>query len=71
MVGDVDAQQTIQLADKYFAGLQPSVIQPVKPQDEIEQKGVKKITVKAPAKLPFLMLGYKTPLFLLMILLLL
>jgi len=61
VVGDVDAQQTIQLAEKYFAGLQPSVIQPVKPQDEIEQIGVKKITVKAPAKLPFLMLGYKTP----------
>ena len=61
VVGDVEAEQTIQLAEKYFASLQPSVIQPIKPQDEIEQKGVKKITVKAPAKLPFLMLGYKTP----------
>jgi len=61
VVGDVEAEQVIKLAEQYFAGLQPSVIKPLKPQDEIEQKGVKKITVKAPAKLPYIMMGYKTP----------
>ncbi len=61
VVGDVDAQQVFKLAEQYFAGLQPSTLKPLKPQDEIEQQGVRKITVKAPAKLPYLMMGYKTP----------
>ena len=61
VVGDVDADQTIKLAEQYFAGLNPSDIKPLKPQTEIEQKGVRKLTVKAPAKLPYLMMGYKVP----------
>ena len=61
VVGDVDAEQVVTLAAQYFAGLQPSVIKPLKPQEEIEQKGIKRITVKAPAKLPYLMMGYKVP----------
>ncbi len=61
VVGDVDAEQVINLAEKHFAHLQPSVIKPLKPQDEIEQKGVRTLTVKAPAKLPYIMMGYKVP----------
>ncbi|WKJ90137.1 pitrilysin family protein [Methylomonas montana] len=61
VVGDVDAQQVEKLAEQYFAPLQPSVLKPVKPQDESEQRGVRRITVKAPAKLPYLMMGYKVP----------
>ncbi|WP_347987874.1 pitrilysin family protein [Methylomonas sp. AM2-LC] len=61
VVGDVDAEQVIKLAEQYFAGLKPSDIKPLKPQDEIEQKGVRKLTVKAPAKLPYIMMGYKVP----------
>ena len=61
VVGDVDAEQVIKLAENYFAQLKPSIIKPLKPQDEIEQKGVKKIVVKVPAKLPYLMMGYKVP----------
>ncbi|MDD4915543.1 MAG: pitrilysin family protein [Methylococcales bacterium] len=61
VVGDVDAEQVVKLAEQYFAGLQPSDIVALKPQDEIEQIGVKRITVKAPAKLPYIMMGYKTP----------
>jgi len=61
VVGDVDAEQVIKLAEQYFAGLTPSDIKPLKPQDEIEQKGVRKLTVKAPAKLPYIMMGYKVP----------
>jgi len=61
VVGDVDADQTIQLAEQYFANLKPSDIKPLKPQTEIEQQGVRKLTVKAPAKLPYLMMGYKVP----------
>ncbi|QPK62793.1 insulinase family protein [Methylomonas sp. LL1] len=61
VVGDVNGPQTIKLAEQYFAGLKPSEIKPIKPQAEIEQKGVRKISVKAPAKLPYLMMGYKVP----------
>lgn len=61
VVGDVDSEAVVKLAEQYFAALQPSEIKPLKPQDEIEQKGVKKITVKAPAKLPYVMMGYKVP----------
>lgn len=61
VVGDVDAEQTIQLAEQYFAGLKTSEIKPVKPQAEVEQKGLRKLVVKAPAKLPYLMMGYKVP----------
>lgn len=61
VVGDINAAETIQLAEKYFAELKPSDIQPLKPQAESEQKGLRKITVKAPAKLPYLMLGFKAP----------
>ena len=61
VVGDVDAGQVVKLAEQYFAGLKPSEIKPLKPQAEIEQKGTRKLTVKAPAKLPYLMMGYKVP----------
>ncbi|WP_026602403.1 M16 family metallopeptidase [Methylomonas sp. 11b] len=61
VVGDVDALQVEKLAEQYFSPLQPSVLKPVKPQDESEQRGVRRITVKAPAKLPYLMMGYKVP----------
>ncbi|MGY6274052.1 M16 family metallopeptidase [Methylomonas sp. MgM2] len=61
VVGDVDPDQTVNLAKQYFAGLKPSDIKPLKPQTEIKQEGVRKLTVKAPAKLPYLMMGYKVP----------
>ena len=61
VVGDVDGEQTIKLAERYFADLKPSDIKPLKPQAESEQKGLRKLTVKAPAKLPYVMMGYKVP----------
>ncbi len=61
VVGDVDPSEVFQQAEQYFAGLQPSDIKPVKPQTEAPQLGVRKMTVKLPAKLPYLVLGYKVP----------
>ncbi|MGD0959313.1 MAG: pitrilysin family protein [Methylomonas sp.] len=61
VVGDVEPEPVIKLAEQYFADLQPSEIIPVKPQEETAQKGIRKLTVKAPAKLPYLLMGYKTP----------
>ncbi|MCK5191719.1 MAG: insulinase family protein [Methylococcales bacterium] len=61
VVGDVKPDQVFALADKYFAGLKTSEIKPIKPQAEIEQHGVRKTTVKLPAKLPYILMGYKVP----------
>ena len=61
VVGDVQHQAVFDLAEKYFGALKPSDIKPLKPQTEIEQLGVRKMTVKVPAKLPSLVMGYKVP----------
>jgi zinc protease len=61
VVGDVQPQAVFDLAEKYFSLLKPSELTPLKPQTEIEQLGVRKMTVKVPAKLPSLVMGYKVP----------
>jgi len=59
--GDVDSKQVFKLAEKYFAPLKPSVIPPPKSRIEVKQQGERRITVKAPAKVPYLIMGYKVP----------
>jgi zinc protease len=61
VVGDVDPEQVFQLAQKYYGSVPTSDIPTLKPQREIEQVGIKRITVKAPAQLPYLVMGYKVP----------
>ncbi len=61
VVGDVDPQAVLALAKKYFEPLESSETLPTKPRVEAPQLGEKRITVKAPAKLPYLMMGYHTP----------
>ncbi len=61
VVGDVKSDDVFALAEQYFGQLKPSEIKPLKPQTEIEQLGVRKMTIKAPAKLPSVIMGYKVP----------
>ena len=61
VVGDVQPTAVFELAEKYFGALKTSDIKPLKPQTEIEQLGVRKMTVKVPAKLPSILMGYKVP----------
>jgi len=61
VVGDVNAQEVLSLARQYFEPLKVDQITPVKPRLEIEQRGPRRIVVKAPAKLPYLLMGYKVP----------
>jgi zinc protease len=61
VVGDVDPAEVQRLAEKYFAPLKPSKIVPLKPQKEIIQSGERRIIVKAPAELPYIMMGFKVP----------
>ncbi|WP_069472493.1 M16 family metallopeptidase [Candidatus Marithrix sp. Canyon 246] len=61
VVGDVDPQAVFALAKKYFGPLKPSKIIPPYSRPEVKQLGMKQIMVKLPAKIPYLILGYKTP----------
>ncbi len=61
VVGDVDPKEVFALADRYFGRLKPRALPERKPQDEPAQRGIRRVTVKAPAELPFLMMGYRAP----------
>ena len=61
VVGDVDPEEVHALAKKHFGPLKPSEITAVKPRREIAQRGRKDLKVEAPAKVPYLIMGYKTP----------
>jgi zinc protease len=61
VVGDVEPDAVLALAKQYFEPLKPSQITPPFPRPEVEQFGIKRISVKLPAKLPYLVMGYKVP----------
>ncbi|MGR9087568.1 MAG: M16 family metallopeptidase [Gammaproteobacteria bacterium] len=61
VVGDVQPKAVFDLAEQHFSKLKPSDIKPVKPQTEMPQLGPRKMTVKIPAKLPSIVMGYKAP----------
>lgn len=61
VVGDVDPDATFELAKQYFGPLKPSDIPVTKPRQEVEQRGTRRITVKAPAELPVLIMGFPAP----------
>ncbi len=61
VVGDVDPQKVLELAKTYFGPLQPHELPTLKPASEIPQRGERRLTVKAPAELPYVLLGYKVP----------
>ncbi len=61
VAGDVEPQQVIQFAQQYFGDFKPSKITPPKPRREVEQRGERRVTVKAPAEVPYLLMGYKVP----------
>jgi len=61
VVGDVDADQVFEMANNYFGEIKPSKVFKRKPRNEVEQKGIKRIVVKAPAQIPYMIMGYQTP----------
>ncbi|PVV25121.1 MAG: peptidase M16 [gamma proteobacterium symbiont of Ctena orbiculata] len=61
VVGDVEPDNVIHLAQRYFGPLKPERVTQPKPRLEPTQRGSKQITVKVPARQPYLVLGYKTP----------
>ena len=61
VAGDVEADAVYKLAEKYFGKLTREVTAVVKPQIEVPQLGMRKVIVQTPAKLPYLMMGWKVP----------
>lgn len=61
VVGDVKAQDVYKLAQRYFGKIKPKVLPARKPQTEPAQIGERRVVVKAPAKLPYLLMGYHVP----------
>ena len=61
VVGDVDHQAVFDLAAKTYGRIKPHALPERKPQNEPAQAGIKRVTVKAPAKLPYLTMAWKVP----------
>ncbi|MGI9229810.1 MAG: M16 family metallopeptidase [Gammaproteobacteria bacterium] len=61
VAGDVKGSEVYALAKRYFADLKPEQIVPPRVQPEIEQNGIKRVVVRRAAKLPSLLMVYKTP----------
>ncbi len=61
VVGDVSPKAVLALAKKYFGPLKSEKVPVLKPQLEVAQKGIRQVEVKAPAELPYLMMGWKVP----------
>lgn len=61
IAGDVDAAQVHALAKKHFGKIPAKRIKAVKPQDEPAQRGIRRVTVKAPAENPYVVLAFKAP----------
>jgi zinc protease len=61
VVGDVNPQQVLVLAEKYFADIPASQNIVIKARVERKQRSKKEVKVMVPAKVAYLNLGYKVP----------
>lgn len=61
VVGDVDHREVFKLAGQTYGKHKAKPLPVRKPQNEPEQKGMRRVTVKAPAQLPYLLMAWKAP----------
>jgi zinc protease len=61
VAGDVRPEAVREMAERYFGPLETSEIPPLKPAVEPSQVGETRVEVRVPAKQPYLLMGYKTP----------
>jgi len=61
VIGDVQPQAVLELANTHFGDIPRRDIAPPVLRPEAPQLGMKRIVVKRPAELPFLVMGYKVP----------
>ena len=61
VVGDVTPEQVFAEAEKYFGPIASRALPIRKPQLEPPQRGIRRVVVKAPAELPYLLMGWHAP----------
>ncbi len=61
VAGDVVPEEVFKLAEEYFGSIPARELAPRKAHAEPAQRGIKRITVKAPAELPYLVMAYHAP----------
>lgn len=61
VVGDVDADEIFAQAELYYGEIPAREIIKRKPRQEVKQVGQRRVEVKAVAKLPYMIMGYKVP----------
>ncbi len=61
VVGDVKAAEVLKLAKQYFGPIKSRALPARKPQIEPPQIGERRAEVKAPGKLPYLVMGFHVP----------
>ena len=61
ITGDVDHKAVFAQAEKYYGPLEGRALPLRRQQIEPRQEGPRSVTVKAPAELPILIMGYKAP----------
>jgi zinc protease len=61
VAGDVKADEVFKLAQRYYGPIPAHKLPVRKPHSELPQVGIKRIVVKAPAELPYLVMAYHAP----------
>ncbi|MBI3095450.1 MAG: insulinase family protein [Rhodocyclales bacterium] len=61
VAGDVDHREVFRLAQKYYGPHKAKPLPERKPQNEPQQAGIRRVSVKAPAKLPYIAMSWKAP----------
>ncbi len=61
VVGDVDVARVRALAEKYYGSIPARALPPRKPRTEPEQRGIRRVELKAPAEQSYVSLAFRTP----------
>ena len=61
VAGDVKADDVFKLAQRYYGAIPAHKLPERKPHNEAPQVGIKRIVVKAPAELPYMVMAYHAP----------
>ena len=61
VAGDVDPKRVFALAKQYFGSIPAVEFEPNVPRQDVIPTGTRRLVVKQPAKLPYLIMGYPVP----------
>jgi len=61
VAGDVDPQEVLRLARKYYGPIPSSGVATIKPREEPPQAGTRRVELAIPAEVPMIYMGYKVP----------